>query len=111
MDQKRMRELQARIRQVEIEDDAFGETEEGRALDARMEFARNLIGLLKSRKITQAELCRRIGMKPARMSRIVNAEENVTLPTIRRIADGFGVHSSRLFQKPRKIRETVEMGL
>ncbi len=99
MEQKRMTGLKARIRQAEIEDDAFGETEEGKALDARMEFARNLIALLKSHKISQAELCRRINMKPAQMSRIVNAEDNVTLPTICRIADGFGVPPSRLFQE------------
>ncbi len=102
-----MTALQAKARQAEIEDDAFGETEEGRALDARMEFARGVIALLKSRKMTQADLCRRIDMKPAQMSRIVNAEENVTLPTIRRIADGFGVPMARLFRKP---RETAEVG-
>jgi antitoxin component HigA of HigAB toxin-antitoxin module len=107
MEQKRMKELQARIRQAEIEDDAFGETEEGKALDARMDFARTMIALLKSQKITQAELCRRINMKPTQMSRIINAEDNVTLPTICRIADGFGIPPSRLFQKPRKARETA----
>lgn len=85
-----------------MDDDEFGESEEGRALDARMEFARNLIALLKSHKITQAELCRHISMKPAQMSRIVNAEENVTLPTIRRLADGFSVPMARLFRKPRE---------
>ncbi len=102
MDQKRMKDIKAKARQAEIEDDAFGETEEARALDVRMDFARSMIALLKSQKITQAELCRRIGMKPAQMSRIVNAEENVTLPTIRRIADGFGVPMARLFRKPRE---------
>ncbi len=109
MDQMRLKNRRERIRQAEIDDDAFSETPEAKALDARLDFARNLIALLKSRGITQAELGRRIGMKPAQLSRIVNAEENVTLPTIHRIADGFGVAVSRLFKPlPKPKEDAVE---
>jgi Helix-turn-helix. len=87
---------------------AFAETPEGKALDARMEFARNLIALLKTRKTNQAEFSRSIGMKPAQFNRIVMAEENVTLPTIKRIADGFGVPIARLFRAPRKSPELID---
>ena len=110
MDKAKIRELKELIASSRRRNAAFAATPEGRALETRMEFARNLIWLLKSRKTNQAEFCRRIGMKPTQFNRIVHADENVTIATATRIADGFGVHPSRLFQKPRKPRETAGAG-
>jgi DNA-binding XRE family transcriptional regulator len=108
MDKAKMKELKELIAVSRKYGGESARTPEGRALESRMEFARNLIGLLKSRKTNQAEFCRTIGMKPAQFNRIVQADENVTIATATRIADGFGVHISRLYQKPRKARELVE---
>lgn len=110
MDKMKRMELAEMIAAARKRNDEFAETPEGKALDARMEFARNLIGLLKTRKINQAEFSRSIGMKPAQFNRIVQAEENVTLPTIHRIAAGFGVPVARLFRKPKEVREMVGAG-
>ncbi len=110
MDKVKRTELEGLIAAARRRNDDFAATPDGKALDARMEFARNLIALLKTRKMNQAEFSRSIGMKPAQFNRIVQAEENVTLPTIHRIADGFGVPVSRLFRKLRETRETAVAG-
>lgn len=107
MDKERVKELKEKIALARKRDEEFAETPEAKALDARMEFARNLIALLKSHKTNQAEFSRLIGMKPAQFNRIVQAEDNVTLPTIKRIADGFGVPMARLFKAPPKPKEPV----
>lgn len=111
MDKAKLKELKAMIAHARKRDEEFAKTPEARALDSRMEFSRNLIALLKWKKISQAEFCRQIDMKPAQFNRIVQADENVTIATATRIADGFGVHISRLYQKPRKRREAVGAGV
>jgi antitoxin component HigA of HigAB toxin-antitoxin module len=110
MDKVKRKELEKLIAAARKRNDEFGETPEGKALDARMEFARNLIALLKTHKVNQADFSRSIGMKPAQFNRIVQADENVTLPTIKRIADGFGVPMARLFKPPRKSPEPAGAG-
>lgn len=110
MDKMNRGELEEMIAAARRRNDDYAETPEGKALEARMEFARNLIGLLKTRKTNQAEFSRSIGMKPVQFNRIVNAEENVTLPTIKRIADGFGVPIARLFKAPKKAPEPAGAG-
>lgn len=109
MDKNKLKRLKEQVAAAHVADEAFGDTIEAKALDARMEFARNLNELLKWKKISQAEFCRQIGMKPTQFSRIVQADENVTITTATRIADGFGVHISRLYQKPRKRKATAEV--
>ncbi len=108
MDKKLGMTIQEKIALAYKRDEEFGRTPEGRALDNRMLVARNIIALLKFRKTTQSEFCDRIKMKLAQFNRIVMGDENITVFTATRIADGFGVHISRLYQKPRKAREPVE---
>lgn len=103
----RMRKMAEDIRREAKE---FAETPEGRALETRLKLARNIIGLLKTKKMSQAEFARNIGMKPTQFSRIVQGDENITLAMVSRIADGFGVSDERLFRKPRERRETVGTG-
>ncbi len=104
----RVMSVREKIAMIRRRGEEFGQTPEGRALDSRMLVARNIIALLKSRKITQSEFCGRIGMKVAQFNRIVMGDENITVFTATRIADGFGVHISRLYQKPRKPAEALE---
>lgn len=110
MDKKRGMTIQDKIALAHKRNEEFGQTPEGRALDNRMLVSRNIIALLKSRKVTQSEFCERIGMKLAQFNRIVMGDENITVFTATRIADGFGVHISRLYQKPRKSPEPVGTG-
>lgn len=107
MDKKPLRTLKDKIAYAHKRDDEFSKTPEGRALDNRMLVSRNIIALLKYRKLTQSEFCETIGMKLAQFNRIVMGDENITVLTATRIADGFGVHISRLYQKPRKRSEAV----
>ncbi len=104
-----MKTIQEKIAFAHKRDEDFSQTPEGRALDNRMLVARNIISLLKYRKTTQSEFCEHIGMKLAQFNRIVMGDENITVLTATRIADGFGVHISRLYQKPRKRKATVEV--
>ncbi len=108
MDKKRGMTIQDKITLAHKRNEEFGQTPEGRALDSRMLVARNIIALLKSRRVTQSEFCEGIGMKLAQFNRIVMGDENITVFTATRIADGFDVHISRLYQKPRKVQEPVE---
>lgn len=110
MDKKRGMTIQEKIALAHKRNEEFGQTPEGRALDNRMLVARNIIALLKSHKVTQSEFCDKIGMKLAQFNRIVMGDENITVFTATRIADGFGVHISRLYQKPRKSPEPAETG-
>jgi transcriptional regulator with XRE-family HTH domain len=102
--------IQEKIALAHKRNDEFGQTPEGRALDNRMLVARNIIALLKSRKTTQSEFCAGIGMKLAQFNRIVMGDENITVFTATRIADGFGVHISRLYQKSRNRSEAAVAG-
>ncbi len=94
--------------EIRRETEEFVRTPEGRAQETRLRLARNIIGLLKTRKLSQAEFARTIGMKPTQFSRIVQGDENITLAMVSRLAEGFGVADERLFQKPRKTREMAE---
>lgn len=89
------------------EAEEFSRTPEGRALETRLKLARNIIALLKTKKMSQAEFARSIGMKPTQFSRIVQGDENITLSMVSRIADGFRVSDERLFKKPRERKEAV----
>lgn len=110
MDKGKMKSVKDKIAAVRRRGREFGKTPEGRALDNRMLVSRNIIGLLKSRRITQSGFCEQIGMKLAQFNRIVMGDENITVFTATRIADGFGVHISRLYQKPRKSPEPAGAG-
>lgn len=110
MDKKRLKTIKEKIAFARKRNEEFAKTPEGKALDSRMLVSRNIIGLLKWRKLTQSGFCEQIGMKVAQFNRIVMADENITVFTATRIADGFGVHISRLYQKPRKSRETAGAG-
>lgn len=102
---ERMREMAARINS---EAEEFADTPESRELDIRMDFAVNLLKTLKRKKMTQAEFCRTINMKPPQFTRIVQGDENITMRMIVRIADGLGVSVARLFKVPPARKELVE---
>ncbi len=99
MDTARIARMRKMAEEIRGEAAAFAQTPEGRALETRLTLARNIIGLLKTRKTTQAEFARSIGMKPTQLSRIVQGDENITLAMVSRLADGLGVKDERLFQK------------
>jgi transcriptional regulator with XRE-family HTH domain len=99
-----MREMAAEIRR---RNEAFAKTPEGEEFDLRLEFTANLLRALKARRITQAEFCRKIGMKPPQFTRIVQGDMNITLTMVGRIAKGLGVHPSRLFRKRAGAAELV----
>lgn len=110
MEKKRGMTVKDKIALAHKRNEEFGNTPEGRALDNRMLISRNIIALLKSHKVMQSEFCERIGMKLSQFNRIVMGDENITVLTATRIADGFGVHISRLYQKPRKPSEAAKAG-
>jgi antitoxin component HigA of HigAB toxin-antitoxin module len=107
MGKSEIAEMKARAKGIIDRAKKWAETPEGRDHELRLEFSRNLAKALKTRKLTNQAFCDRIGMKHPQFSRIIQGDENITLAMVRRIADGLGVHSSRLFQKPRKTRETA----
>ncbi len=102
---ERMKEMAARIHR---EAEEFSMTPESRELDVRMDFAVNLLKTLKRKKMTQAEFCRTINMKPPQFTRIVQGDENITMRMIARIADGLGVPVAKLFKAPPARKELVE---
>lgn len=89
----RMREMAAEIQRRSEE---FAKTPEGEDFDIQMEFATKLLKAMKTKRITKAELCERIGMKPPQFTKIIQGEANVTITMIGRIAKGVGVPPSRL---------------
>ncbi len=104
---KRMREMAARIKR---EADEFAKTPEGRELDLRMDFAVNLLKTLKRRKMTQADFCRIINMKPPQFTRIIQGDENIAMRIISRIADCLGIPAARLFKTPPWRKELAKTG-
>lgn len=100
-------ELKRKAAKVRRQAAAYAETPEGRELGTRMEFATNLLKVLRAKKLTQSEFCRRIGMKTPQFSRIVQGNENVTLNMITRISNALEVHPGRLLQKSRKRPEAA----
>ena len=102
MDKNRVAELKRMIAESGRQSKEFAKTQEGRELDLRMGFAVNLLKTLKRKKMTQADFCRRINMKPPQFTRIVQGDENITMRMISRIADGLGIPAARLFRQPRE---------
>lgn len=100
----RMRKMAEDIRR-ETKD--FIRTPEGRAQETRLKLARNILGLLKTRKMSQAEFARSIGMKPTQFSRIIQGDENITLAMVSRLAEGFGVPDERLFKVSHGRKELI----
>ncbi len=107
MDTDRMAELKLMVEKSRRESEEFALTPEGRELDLRMDFAVNLLKTLKRKKMTQADFCRIINMKPPQFTRIVQGDENITMRMISRIADGLGVPAARLFKTPPRRREQI----
>lgn len=107
MEQTKLKRMRKMIAEIQSEAEEFARTPEAEALDARLDMSRNIIALLKSRKMTQVEFCRKIGMKPTQLSRIVKADENVTITTQARIAHGFGVPIARLLKTLPKSKEAA----
>jgi transcriptional regulator with XRE-family HTH domain len=93
---------------IHREAEEFSRTPESRELDIRMDFAVNLLKNLKRKKMTQAEFCRTINMKPPQFTRIVQGDENITMRMIARIADGLGIPAARLFKAPAVRKELIE---
>lgn len=99
MDQGRLKEMKKKIAQTIKRNDEWAETSEGQEFDARLRFANNLATVMKSKKITQADLCAAIDMKQPQLSRIMAGEENIGLLLLDRIAAGLGVDPSRLVRR------------
>lgn len=104
---KRMREMVKRINQ---ETEEFANTPEGREMDLRMDFALNLLKALKRQKLTKADFCRKINMKPPQFTRIIQGDENITMRMISRISFGLGMPADRLFKVPKERGELVGAG-
>ncbi len=107
MDQAQLRRMDEMAARIQREAEEFARTPEGRELDLRMDFAVNLLKTLKRKKMTQADFCRIINMKPPQFTRIVQGDENITMRMISRIADGLGVPAARLFKTPPRRREQI----
>jgi hypothetical protein len=108
MDKNRVAELRRMIADSQKHSEDFAQTPEGREIDLRMDFATNLLKALKSKKITKADFCRTINMKPPQFTRIIQGDENITMRMISRIADGLGVPAARLFKTSPCRRELIE---
>lgn len=108
MDQARVRRMREMAVRINREAKEFADTPEGRELDLRMDFAVNLLKALKRKKMTQADFCRIINMKPPQFTRIVQGDENITMRMISRISDGLGIPAARLFKTPPWRKEPVE---
>lgn len=110
MDKAKVARMRKMAEDIRRETKEYIQTPEGRAQETRLKLARNVIGLLKTKKMSQAEFARSIGMKPTQFSRIIQGDENITLAMVSRLADGFGVTEERLFKTPRERREPAEAG-
>ncbi len=108
MDKSKVAALKRMMAESRRQSEDFAKTPEGRELELRMDFAVNLLKTLKRRKMTQAEFCRVINMKPPQFTRIVQGDENITMRMISRIADGLGVPAARLFKTPPWRKELIE---
>ena len=108
MDKNKVAELKRMMAESRKRSEEFAKTPEGRELELRMDFAVNLLKTLKRKKMTQADFCRVINMKPPQFTRIVQGDENITMRMISRISDGLGVPAARLFKTPPWRKEPVE---
>ncbi len=107
MDKDKLARMKRMVDESRKQAEEFSKTPEGRELDLRMDFAVNLLKTLKRKKMTQADFCRLIGMKPPQFTRIVQGDENITMRMISRIADGLGVPAAKLFKAPAWRKEQV----
>ncbi len=78
------------------------------ALGSKLHIARNVLGLRVRGGITQSELARRVGTSQPRIAQIESAQGNVTVDTLDRIADAFGVQTATLFKRPRGLAHLHE---
>ncbi len=82
----------------------YAKTPEGRELTHRMIFAANPLKILRSKRMTRADFCRKINMESFQFSRIAQGDENITMAMITRIADGLGVPPTSFSRKSEKRR-------
>lgn len=103
---KEVAELKSMAARVRRQAEDYAKTPEGEELGLRMEFAIDLLKAIKARKMTQADFCRKIGMKSSQFARIVQGNENITLAMVTRLARGLDVRPQIRFKRIPKA-ETV----
>ena len=64
--------------------------------------AHNVLRLRRARKWTQEEAAHQTGMSTRLFQRIEAGETNVTLTTLARLIEGFGVEAVDLLRRPRR---------
>ncbi len=96
---KEVAELQRMAAKIRKQAEEYAKTPEGEELGFRMEFATDLLKAIKARKMTQADFCRKIGMKSPQFARIVQGNENITLAMVNRLARGLGVRPQIRFKR------------
>ncbi len=99
---KGINEMKRMADKVRKQGRAYEETSEGQELALRMEFAANVLKALRAKKITNAEFCRKIGMKSPQFSRIIQGDENITITTMNRIVRALGYCPEIKFKRVRK---------
>ncbi|MCC8165257.1 MAG: helix-turn-helix transcriptional regulator [Planctomycetes bacterium] len=99
---KSVNEMKRLAGKVRKQGKAYEETSEGQELVLRMEFAANVLKALRARKMTNAEFCRKIGMKSPQFSRIIQGDENITITTMSRIVRALGYCPEIKFRRIRK---------
>ena len=109
MDKNRIAELKQMIANSQKQSEEFAKTPEGKEIELRMDFATNLLKALKVKKMTKADFCRIIGMKPPQFTRIIQGDENITMRMISRISEGLGIPAAKLFKAPKMREELVEV--
>lgn len=96
---KNIAEMKRMAATVREQGAAYEQTDEGQELVLRMEFAASLLKALRAKKMTNAEFCRKIGMKSPQFSRIIQGDENVTLAMVSRIVRALGYHPEIKFKR------------
>lgn len=96
---KEVTELKRMAAKVRQQAEDYAKTPEGEELGLRMEFAIDLLKAIKARKMTQADFCRKIGMKSPQFARIIQGNENITLAMVNRLARGLGVRPQIRFKR------------
>lgn len=100
-----LNDMAAKIRK-QAED--YAKTPEGEELGLRMEFATDLLKAIKAKKMTQADFCRKIGMKTPQFARIIQGNENITLAMVSRLARGLGAQPQIRFKRLPKAEAVAE---
>jgi DNA-binding Xre family transcriptional regulator len=96
---KEIAEMKRMAAEVRRRGREYAKTEEGQELELRMEFAASLLKTLRAKKMTNAEFCRKIGMKSPQFSRIIQGDENITLAMVSRIVGALGYHPEIKFKR------------